>query len=394
MLRLSRRLFFLPPLVNLRPFASINGSGSVGGMVKPNSVGGMVKPNLLQGRKFAKILGPNYCNNGFYYQLGLNQLPPDEPFQGHSSCMPGGLYFTTDDYLYKYLLHGIHYARLTVPSDALVYRDPNDVKWKADKIFIHEIAPVRDFHKWTDPEWCRKVLHEFSSLSWEYDEHAEFASLFQHFRLPEAELLKFFRDNDLCLGNFKNPSDKLILQAVKQNGYNLQYVRHERQTEAMCVAAVANWAGALDHMAPRFHNTNVYQAAVMGSEPCEALRIMKWQTHLLCFAAIRNNPDALKFVRRQTEYLCLEAVKRRGLALRHVREQTPAICMAAVQQDGAALPYVREQTFDICMAAVRNKGFSLFNCKIKDKRILLAALKQNPKLPPFEVDYYENECPK
>ena len=160
------------------------------------------------------------------------------------------------------------------------------------------------------------------SLSDEYDENEyddrtiprikpECTSLFE---IKKKELGFDYTDHDSCL------------EAVKQDGWALQYVKD--QTEDICLEAV--------------------------KENGLALKFVKNQTHDICMEAVKRNAYSLKYIKNQSKELCLEAVKQNGLALQYVKEQTEDICLEAVKRNGLALQCVKEQTKDICKAAMEN----------------------------------------
>ena len=47
----------------------------------------------------------------------------------------------------------------------------------------------------------------------------------------------------------------------------------------------------------------------------EALEYVKEQTPEICIAAVKQNGDALQYVKEQTKEICLEAVKQNGYAI-------------------------------------------------------------------------------
>jgi len=77
-----------------------------------------------------------------------------------------------------------------------------------------------------------------------------------------------------------------------------------------------------------------------------ALQYVQYQTPEICLEAVRENGLALQYVHNQTPEICLEAVKKDGHALQYVQDQTPEICLAAVKQNGYALSYVDKSIFD------------------------------------------------
>ena len=71
----------------------------------------------------------------------------------------------------------------------------------------------------------------------------------------------------------------------------------------------------------------------------DSLQYVKEQTEAMCLEAVKQDSDSLKYVKEQTEAICLEAVKQDGNSLQYVKEQTEAICLEAVKQDSYSLKY-------------------------------------------------------
>ena len=241
---------------------------------------------------FVKLTTKSENHNGYQFLTGLNI--DNIPFHPEGECTPGGIYFCLMEKMPLWLNYGhepIIYARLVkIPNDAQVWVE--DDKFKADQIILEERQKTVDLEIWKDPKYC--------------------------------------------------------LQAVKQNGYALQFVKE--QTVEMCLAAVQyGWA----------------------------LRFVKEQTPEICLAAVKQSGNAFQFVKEQTVDICLAAVKQNGLALQDVKEQTAEICLAAVQQNGCALQYVNEQTMKICLAAVQQNGYALKFVDEQTVEICLVAVQQN-----------------
>lgn len=107
----------------------------------------------------------------------------------------------------------------------------------------------------------------------------------------EEDALALVREAPMMLSDIDNQTTKICLEAVRLEGYALQFVKH--------------------------------------------------QTPEICLVAVTTCPDALKFVREQTEEICLAAVKQDGLALAHVQDkyQSGEICLVAMEQDFRAYKY-------------------------------------------------------
>ena len=132
------------------------------------------------------------------------------------------------------------------------------------------------------------------------------------------------------------------MEAVKQNGWALEFVNKELQTPEICMEAV--------------------------KQNGRALKFVKEQTPEICMEAVKKNGIAIIYVEEQTPEICLEAVKKNGLNLEHVIEQTPEICLEAVKQDGRALEFVKnEEMAKLCFKFLEYK-MSLSH--LKEKTIL------------------------
>lgn len=90
---------------------------------------------------YCKVLNSNFNQKGYQYNEGLNVL--DKPFESTGSCVPGGLYFTNIENIFKFINYGIYLVKVTVPVDAQMVKDPDNDKWRADKIIISDKKDLR-----------------------------------------------------------------------------------------------------------------------------------------------------------------------------------------------------------------------------------------------------------
>jgi hypothetical protein len=213
---------------------------------------------------YYKLLNPDLKHYHFIYREGLNELA--EPFNADPESEPGGLYYSDQDNIFKWIeLYrydpDLLIARVTLPEDAhsICIDSGYGIKYKSDKIILSNI---------------QRLDNMISS--------------------------------DLCM----------TLNAVKQNGMILQYVKN--QTYDICMEAVKQTGLALQYV--------------------------KNQTEENCMEAIKQNIWALEYVNNQTEDMCMKAVKKDGLVLQFVKNQTEAICMKAVKQNSMAFKYVKIET--------------------------------------------------
>jgi hypothetical protein len=73
------------------------------------------------------------------YTIGLNVL--NKPFEKVGSCVPGGLYFTIQQYLYNFLDYGDHIHQIFLPYNDPKFEmvlDPQGDKYRANKIIVDE----------------------------------------------------------------------------------------------------------------------------------------------------------------------------------------------------------------------------------------------------------------
>ena len=81
------------------------------------------------------------------------------------------------------------------------------------------------------------------------------------------------------------------------------------------------------------------------------------QTEEICKLAVKQNGCSLQYIKNQTEEICKSAVKQNGCALPYVRNQTEEVCKLAVQQNANALYFVKNQTEELCKLAVQKMVF-------------------------------------
>ena len=92
--------------------------------------------------------------------------------------------------------------------------------------------------------------------------------------------------------------------------------------------------------------TNKKECLEAVKEDGYALRYVKEQTLEICLEAVKENGYALRYVKEQTPEICLEAVKEYGKALRHVKKQTPEICVQAILNNEGAKGFVNPEILE------------------------------------------------
>ena len=83
---------------------------------------------------YLKITNAKENHHGLQYHDGL--VEDIVPFDEKGSCCSGGIYFTTPEYICKYLNFGVNVREVTVPDDAQMVKDPDEDKWRASAVIL------------------------------------------------------------------------------------------------------------------------------------------------------------------------------------------------------------------------------------------------------------------
>jgi hypothetical protein len=134
---------------------------------------------------FYKVLNSALKENDIVYSTGLNI---DKKFD---DSYLNGMYFYSFEKIISWLTHGSKLAFISIPDDSKVIHFEGDVS-KADKIYIDRIIDVKDLEMWNDEQICLEAV----------------------------------KQNGKSLQYVRNQTDALCLEAVKQNGFALEYVRN------------------------------------------------------------------------------------------------------------------------------------------------------------------------
>jgi hypothetical protein len=81
----------------------------------------------------------NETENHYNYQYSNNLNILSTPFNKTGSCVPGGFYFTTKEFIHKFYDYGINIRKISLPyedSDFQMICDPSGNKWRANKIIF------------------------------------------------------------------------------------------------------------------------------------------------------------------------------------------------------------------------------------------------------------------
>ena len=143
--------------------------------------------NRLLNRKLYKCMSKDEKHYGFQYKTGINV--DTIPFYPYFECRSGGLYFSTAEYVLAYSqdYDAFHLRRVVIPNDARVYVETQ--KYKADKIILEEEI----LHFDEDPKVCIEAV----------------------------------KQKGLAIQYVKDQTPEISMEAIKQNLWALQFVKDQ-----------------------------------------------------------------------------------------------------------------------------------------------------------------------
>jgi len=89
-------------------------------------------------KTYWKVTNEDECHYGLQYKTGLVIDPV--PFNNNpdESCVEGGIYFTTREYIHRFFWVGTNLRPVKIPKDAKVVLDPEGDKYRADRVILRE----------------------------------------------------------------------------------------------------------------------------------------------------------------------------------------------------------------------------------------------------------------
>ncbi|HBF2930538.1 hypothetical protein NBN67_19205 [Clostridioides difficile] len=178
--------------------------------------------------------------------------------------------------------------------------------------------------------------------------------------------LKIAMENGIYLKCIKNQDYRVCIEALKENGRALEYVR------------------------------------------CDSMILLEEEIKQICLTAVRKNGDSIKYINwnklnLKTEdimEICIEAVKRNRWAFKNIHwvqivknlseEQIYLICIEAITSFGEVLKYMNwdllnltdKQVYNLCLEAVGQEAWNIayINNNLspyKKNKLYLIAIKQN-----------------
>jgi len=193
--------------------------------------------------KYFKITSHDECHHGYQYQNGLNVL--DKPFAEEGSCVPGGLYFTTLEYLHEFYGYGVWIREIQIPEDAKMVKDPGGHKWRADRIILgekHSLFDVKSIQKLNlevDENYVNRASGEGRVEMLEWLKQSKFEMAYSHIAIDLASgdghlnVLEWWKNSGLELKYTEEAIDDAsmeghvkILEWWKNSGFILKYTNN------------------------------------------------------------------------------------------------------------------------------------------------------------------------
>jgi len=127
--------------------------------------------------KYFKIVNLKWGNHAWRYSFGIHDLKDrGEKFNKTPICGPGGLYFTTSEYILDYVRYGDTLCEITPLGKIVEIIDMSTIKkFKTDRLKITSMLPVSQLSTWKFMV-SNKYLSEDNLRIWA-NEHYDFEML-------------------------------------------------------------------------------------------------------------------------------------------------------------------------------------------------------------------------
>jgi hypothetical protein len=107
---------------------------------------------------YLKITNSEENHNGLQCHTGL--VEDIIPFKKEGSCVAGGIYFTSPEFICNFLSYGIWIREVTIPEDAELVKDSSGDKWRSNKVILGERKDLNKVETWKYlVEECHADIH-------------------------------------------------------------------------------------------------------------------------------------------------------------------------------------------------------------------------------------------
>jgi hypothetical protein len=150
----------------------------------------------------------------------------------------------------------------------------------------------------------------------------------------------------------KNQNIELCMEAINQRYYTCEAMKDIiNQTDELCIEAVKNNG--------------------------MALQFVKNQTQEICLLAVKENGMALQFVKKQTHEICLLAVKQNGMSLQFIKDKEYKLLFITTN-----INIKSDDICSICISQNNNEWCEIVDCMhIFHKDCLIRWLEEKNNCP-------------
>jgi len=106
-------------------------------------------------KTYWKVTNDKECHYGLQYRTGLIVDPKPFNDNPNESCVEGGIYFTTKEYIHRFFWIGTNLRQIKIPKNASVVLNLEGDKYRADKVILGE---KRDLEYYFDHLFNKKTF--------------------------------------------------------------------------------------------------------------------------------------------------------------------------------------------------------------------------------------------
>ena len=151
----------------------------------------------------------------------------------------------------------------------------------------------------------------------------------------DVRILKRVMSDPMSIKDIKNPSKKVQLAAVTQNGYAIEHI--DNPSETVQLEAVKENGSAILYI----------------ENPSEVVQL----------EAVKQDGYVIEYIENPSEVVQLEAVKQNGLAIKFIENPSEVVQLEAVKQDGIgyAIKYIDNPSEVVQVEAVKRTRYAIRN---------------------------------
>jgi hypothetical protein len=184
-----------------------------------------------------------------------------------------------------------------------------------------------------------------------------------------AHQLNMIKHDSNSIQFIDNPSEKLQLVAVSQNGYSIQFI--ENPSETVKLAAVQQSGYAIKFIE---NPSEAIQLAAVRQNGY-AIKLIKNPSEAVQLAAARQNIGSIQYIANPSEKVQLAAVSQNGYSIKHINNPSKAVQLAAVREIGNAIKFIKNPSEEIKLTAVEKNGYIIKFIENPSEEIQLAAVR-------------------